>query len=79
MEAMLQKDGILNEGEIALLLVLGTMVELGRAKTLTPKQLDNAMSPVIDMLRLDKRQKPMLDRIRTYQRTWSPGTPTTRD
>lgn len=60
-----------SEGDMALTIVLGLMVELGHSKTLKPAQLDNALAPVMGLLAYSPQRKALRDRIRTYQKTWS--------
>lgn len=72
MEASVEKEQVMSEGSMALTIVLGLMLQLGRTKTLTPDQLDTALAPITGLLAHSPQRKALRDRIRSYQREWSP-------
>ena len=56
------------DGDLALILVLGLMAELGRTTALTADQLDRVIKPALDLTHgYPQRQ----ERLRSYQRTWA--------
>lgn len=65
----------LDEGEAALTLVLGLMVQLGKSGTLKPKQLDGVLQVIIDLTQRNPHRKAQYERLRSYQKAWSTPNP----